>query len=677
MTILNNNPFRNKIKQEFNLYTNSYTQEFDIESCIKALKSLPSNCDTKEIRRVIDEYIVLNNLKDIIDINKYLNTLAEKIKHDMDVLITESVNEYSYVMDLWKKYKILKIDDKAERAAMEYALTKAMFEHKLIYGEGDNMLDSYTMMKNILKDIEDRVKYDTDETVEEYLRNKLIAIDNKEFTNISDEDKLDILNNIYLKEIDESKLNNISYKILDKALDTMLEIKIFRTKFSIERSALNLTEIAEIIGYLISIEDYSKDMGETEIYSRGFDILQEVLDEEAKKDGFPRLIVKYDALKLTAVPELITALIKKQYITPKLVIEDTLDIIKNNYNEIFNKQGGDNTMGTTSYNGSNLAKQYNKEIVDVEVLPKDLSVESLRNMSLKDIDRYGTQVQDMINISSSEILKKKQMQELGKSKKSLDALQDISKKNKRTLPLLNTPLKKLRHVQNNFAKINSQLDDIKDSLVQRHDDIDEYIDAMQQQVVNIDKATEQLRLYEDTLNEYALELQNNENSENDSLRIESVTSRLRNLAGTRVNAEQAQMEALLIMKSHQEGKHQLAEVIQNVIPVLSMQVVNSLGIQANKDTLNIISQTRNIIGNIVEQNAQDVKDMAIELQNNRTKSIVDNDKLMKAQQILNETIELVSKASVVEAETNLKLTNELRESAKDNMQIIENLKDLT
>jgi len=305
-------------------------------------------------------------------------------------------------------------------------------------------------------------------------------------------------------------------------------------------------------------------------------------------------------------------------------------------------------------------------------LTSEERLNELRNMSLRDIDKYGVQIQERLDTTSSDLLRSKSMQELGASKKSLDELDDIAKYNKKMLPVLRTPLRKLKSFQSNFVKIGDQLDSIKEAIIKKHNEVDEYIMTMVEQTENLGKAIVDIKECEDTMSIYAQELQQEE-SQDSEIRLREVSSRLQLLTGTRVNAEHAQIEAYLVIKMQQEAKYQLAQVIQNVIPILSMQAVNALGIQSNKETLKIISKTRDITGEIIERNANEVRNIATELQNNRTLSVVDTDKLLNAQKILNETMKVITEASKLETDSNMKIINDLREQSKSNQEMITNL----
>ena len=109
------------------------------------------------------------------------------------------------------------------------------------------------------------------------------------------------------------------------------------------------------------------------------------------------------------------------------------------------------------------------------------------------------------------------------------------------------------------------------------------------------------------------------------------------------------------------------------MPILKMQAVNAVGIKANKESIEIAEKTRKITGDLIERNATDVKNMVDKLQANRTSSVVDEEKLEKAQQILLEALESVAKASEKEAETNLKVAKNLRNKAQNNSKLITSL----
>lgn len=297
--------------------------------------------------------------------------------------------------------------------------------------------------------------------------------------------------------------------------------------------------------------------------------------------------------------------------------------------------------------------------------------DKLRKMSIDEIDTYGSDIQQVMSDASNELLNKANMVELGDTRDSLDKLSEVAKKQKKMLPILQTPLRKLKRFQGNFIKIQSKIDEIEDALTKQKTRIDEHVDYMEKQIKNLGGVVSNLQICENSLSEYAKELED----EPDQGRLQAVTSRLRMLNSTRIIAEQAQAEALMIVGEQREAKAQLEQVIRNALPAIQIQAVNSVGIRVNKETQDIIAKTREITGQIIVQNATDVRDMANELQANRTKSIVDDDKLIKAQEILTEALEHVMKAAETETETNKRLIKSLSEKAADNQKYINMLSD--
>ena len=313
-----------------------------------------------------------------------------------------------------------------------------------------------------------------------------------------------------------------------------------------------------------------------------------------------------------------------------------------------------------------LVKYDNNDVVVVEE-----NIEKLKTMSVSEIDNYGADIQRSMTDSSSNILDKAKMIELGSLSEELDELSDIAKKHKKLLPILQTPLSKLRRYQNRFVKVQSRIDQIEESLENQKQKIEVHVAYMEEQICNLKTIVRDLRVCEDTLLKYSEEIK----SDTDQVRFQAVSGRLRTINNTRIIAEQAQAEALMIVCEQREAKAQLEEVIKNALPAIQIQAVNSVGIRVNKETQDIISKTRDITSNIIVQNATEVKNMAIELQKNKTKSIVDDEKLAKAQSILTEAMQVIAKASEVEAETNVRLTKSLREKAKDNQKYIDILSD--
>ena len=320
--------------------------------------------------------------------------------------------------------------------------------------------------------------------------------------------------------------------------------------------------------------------------------------------------------------------------------------------------GGWNFMS----NSIQLSKDTNTSIVDTT---------KLREMTIKEIENYGVSIQDNIDEKSSEILQRAHMSDLGNTQDSLDALQEIVTKQKRMLPTSASPLRAIRRFAGRYEKVERRIDQINDAIESQRNKLDEYVTYMMEQNENMGVAVRALKECEDNLMAYVDELQGDSNA--DTVRLQAATNRLKLITGTRVNAEQAQIEGLIIIKANQESKYQLEQVTRNVMPILKMQAVNAVGIKANKESIEIAEKTRKITGELIERNATDVKNMVDKLQANRTSSVVDEEKLEKAQQILLEALESVAKASEKEAETNLNIAKNLRGKSKNNSTLITSL----
>lgn len=319
-----------------------------------------------------------------------------------------------------------------------------------------------------------------------------------------------------------------------------------------------------------------------------------------------------------------------------------------------------------------LVNAVNHQVILVNV--DDEAVEKLRTMSVKDIDNYGADIQQTMTDTSKSILNKTNMLDLGNTKDELNELYDISNKHKRLMvPIIGKPLRKLRDLTRNYAKIQDRLDGISDAIESQKSRIDEYVGYMEEQIDNLEFILGDLRVCEANLDTYVRELDGEQNT--DQTRVQIVATRLRNINTTRVIAEQAQAEAMMILAEQRESRRQLDEVIKNAIPALQIQAVNSVGIRVNKETSEIIGKAREITSNIVIQNATEVRNMAEELQKNRTKSIVDDDKLMEAQHILEEALKSVTEASKLEAGSNLRMIRDLQEKTKSNQESLGMLKN--
>ena len=319
-------------------------------------------------------------------------------------------------------------------------------------------------------------------------------------------------------------------------------------------------------------------------------------------------------------------------------------------------------MGKIKETVNEVALHHNGDTVDIS---------KLRGMTLKELENYGASIQDSIGEKSSEILRKAHMADLGRAQDNLDELQEIATKQKKLLPTSSSPLRVIKRFTGRFEKVEKRIDQINDAIEAQRSKLDEYVMYMIEQNENMGKAVSSLKECEDNLMVYVEELQAENNP--DQIRLQAAANRLKLITSTRVNAEQAQIEGLMIIKANQESKYQLEQVTRNVMPILKMQAVNAVGIKANQESIEIADKTRKITGELIERNATEVKNMVDKLQSNRTSSVIDEEKLAKAQQILFEALQSVVKASEKEAETNIRVAKNLRETAMTNSDFIKSL----
>ena len=315
--------------------------------------------------------------------------------------------------------------------------------------------------------------------------------------------------------------------------------------------------------------------------------------------------------------------------------------------------------------------QYDLKFGSDETQPV-VDINDLREMPLEEIEKYGANIQKFISKKSDEFIKKASETDNGGVKNSLNQLQMIVDKRTKSIPTALAPFSKIRNFIEGHQKIESRIDGLANEIQMHQERLGKHIAFMEEQSEAISEALEALDEYEVRLQAYSDELKA-ETPENQR-RIQAVADRLKIITATRVTTEQAQISSMMIVAANRESRHQLEEVTANVLPILRMQTVNAIGIQANRDSMEIAERTRLLTSQLIEKNAKDVKEMTAQLQNNRTRSIIDEDKLMQAQKILQEALESVADMSKQEAELNLKVADDLNSAAKNNSLFIKRLK---
>lgn len=309
------------------------------------------------------------------------------------------------------------------------------------------------------------------------------------------------------------------------------------------------------------------------------------------------------------------------------------------------------------------------------VILSEEEVSQFDKMSIHEIDTYGSSIQESIERVSNDIIKKATMRDLGDSGvvDKLDELQSIATKQRRLLPSVKTPFKVFKKFLSSYEHVERKLEDINDAIEGQKAELSDYLTYMYEQDSSLSEASEKLRECEGKLAAYYDVLSTDKVE--DGVRLQAVANRLKLITGTRVIAEQAQLEGLMIIKTNQESKYQLEQVTKNVMPILRMQVVNAIGIQANKRSVELTEKTRKLTGELVEKNASDLKSVAESLQKGRTSSVIDEEKLIKAQTILSDALKSIARASESEAASNLEVAAMLRDSATENANLISQMHD--
>lgn len=130
--------------------------------------------------------------------------------------------------------------------------------------------------------------------------------------------------------------------------------------------------------------------------------------------------------------------------------------------------------------------------VGLEVDANELS--RVKAMSLKQIDEYGSTIQDMIGSKSTAILQKATVNDTGATmKKGLDDLQDVVDKQRKMLPTSKSPMRLFRKFTANYTKVEKRIDDISDVLNEHKEKLDKYVQYMMEQSQGLGEAVKTLR----------------------------------------------------------------------------------------------------------------------------------------------------------------------------------------
>lgn len=286
------------------------------------------------------------------------------------------------------------------------------------------------------------------------------------------------------------------------------------------------------------------------------------------------------------------------------------------------------------------------------------NVSKLDNLSIQDIERYGSDIQDGINTAMESVLVKAKVLEVGDVGDKLNEVAVLANKATKGvagkhLPAPFVKFKKFMGrydtVENKLIELNTGISEQKEKLDSTLNDLIESREIMVQSAKRLEKCETELKEYADSLVDNT-----------DGIRTQAVANRLKTISTLRASTEQSAYEVAMLIQHNKEITHQLEETVTNVVPMFKMQLVTALSIKAHEEALDLRENITNVANKLVIENAKNIQKANDRMLDNRSKAIIDPEKLIEANDILQQTISKTIDMAGKESEMNYAVAEKLK-----------------
>ena len=285
------------------------------------------------------------------------------------------------------------------------------------------------------------------------------------------------------------------------------------------------------------------------------------------------------------------------------------------------------------------------------------------DMSLDNIESYGSDIQLSISEQMSKMLHETRCIDLEKTGKSLSELSvetnAISKKVSafEKLPSLFKASKWLAKYDNMENRINSLESGIQAEQKRLNTTLNglyESLQFMKEQLVGLEacqsELTEMVNYFQD------------ESVNDDGLKLQAAVNRLKLITTTVAVVKQECAKTVLIIKENKEVSAQLAEASDNLVPLFKVMMLNVLGAKTNAEAVQLKKNLSKVANKIVVENAKQIESTAEDLIRGREEPLIKAETIKEANNILQNAIEKVQSSACKEVKTNLDSINQLQSS---------------
>lgn len=289
--------------------------------------------------------------------------------------------------------------------------------------------------------------------------------------------------------------------------------------------------------------------------------------------------------------------------------------------------------------------------------------EKMKDLTLSEIEKYGSEVQADISESMSNLLRDTKCIDLGPTGSYLSELSSTSHDITRRLEPkgILKPFVKAKNWLARFDSIESSITKLDENIQKEQEKLNTVLNGLyQSKEVLSDKLIDLNRVQSD-LSEYVEYLRN---SNDDGLKLQAAVNRLKVITATAALTKQEIAKTALVIQENKEITNQLMEASENLIPMFKVMMMNVLATKANSEAVQLKKKLVGTANKLVIQNAKQIEKTAEDLIAGRNESLISPKTLNEANDILQRTINKVIDSAKVETNANLELIESLKSSTE-------------
>ena len=288
----------------------------------------------------------------------------------------------------------------------------------------------------------------------------------------------------------------------------------------------------------------------------------------------------------------------------------------------------------------------------------------MKDLTLEEIEKYGSDVQMDISESMTKLLQDTKCIDLGATGNYLAELSTTSNSITRRLEPrgIMKPFVKAKNWLSRFDNIESSIVKLDENIQKEQDKLNTVLNGLYQSKEVLSDKLDDLTKVQNDLTEYVEYLKNNQSEEDDGLKLQAAVHRLKVITTTIAVTKQEIGKTVLVIQENKEITNQLMEASENLIPMFKTMMMTVLATKANAEAVQLKKSLVKTANKLVLDNAKQIEKTAEDLITGRTESLIAPQTLTEANDILQRTINKVIDSAKTETSVNLELIDSLKES---------------